>query len=250
MADDDIQQQEGVDQGDGRPGWLPQNFKSPEDLAKSYEESRKEMDRLRSQLDEERGQFAAALERIEAVQAQQTQPAEFQNPILAQWQAAVENGDAAAQLAIHLQLQQQMMDQTLEKRFSELSPKLEASQQADRDIAFEIAQDRVARQYGDKWGDLAPEVNAWLHEHSAWLPSVNSPDAFESVIREGVTAIEGRKAAERLAALEADRAAKLSSTTATASGGTRFPTATDEKKQAWDAIKGADVGSYSQIAGT
>lgn len=253
MSDDNKDTpQEGVDTGSGRPEWLPDQFKDPTSLVKSYEESRKEMDRLRSQLDEERTQFAAALERIEqnTTPAPQTGYDPQTNQLLAAFQQAVENQDAAAMLSIQLALNQQATAQVIDEKIKGLSPQLEQQQQADRDIAFQIAQDRVARQYGDNWQELAPEVNSWLHEHASWLPTVNSPDAFEQVIREGVTAIEGRKAAEALAALEADRAAKLSAATATASGGARFPTATDEKKQAWDAIKGADIGSYSQIAGT
>lgn len=252
---------DGVDGGgegaDTRPEWLPSNFKSPEDLAKSYEESRKEMDRLRSQNDEERAQFAAALERMESVQQSQQQQFQAQpgvdpqtQQLLAQYQQAVENQDAAAQLAITLGLQQQMMDQALEARFKTLEPTLNTQSQADRNIAFELGQERVAKQFGDQWEAIQPDVQAWLNEHQAWLPTVNDPAAFEKVVREGADIVLNAKRAEALAAVEADRAAKLSAQGATGAGQGRYPIATDDKKQAWADIASADVGSYGQMRGS
>lgn len=49
VAPEDQQQQQ--QQGD-RPQWLPENFKTPEDLAKSYTEAQSEMGRLRAKLAE------------------------------------------------------------------------------------------------------------------------------------------------------------------------------------------------------
>lgn len=238
---------EGVDDGSGRPDWLPENFKTAEDLAKSYDESRREMDKLRSERDEERAQFAAALERIEAAQTPAPPAGGDQNQLLNAWNQAVEAGDANAQLAISIQLQQQMLTTELDKRFEKLTPQLESQSKADRDIAFEIASERVAKQHGDAWAEIQPEVQAWLKEHQTWLPTTNSPEAFEQVIREGAQIVVNAKAAEQLAAAQKDRDAKLTAQTATSSGSGKFPTATDEKKAEWDAVKNADVGSYSQL---
>lgn len=238
---------------DDRPEWLPENFKAPEDLVKSYDESRREMDRLRSQMEDERAQWTAALEQITANQQTQPPPGQFvaANPI-AQFadaiQQARESGDAATELGLQLALQKQMMDQAIQEQFKQVNPLLETQQQADRDIAFTIAQDRVARQYGDRWAEIAPDVNKWLHEHASWLPSQNSPEAFEQVIREGAASIEGAKAAQQLAELEAARNARLSAQTATGGSTTRHPTATPEKQQEWEAVKNAPVSSYSDIA--
>lgn len=247
---DDGVKPDGTD--DGRPDWLPANFTDGAALAKSYDESRKEMDRLRSELETERTQFAAALDKLEEMQPPQPQPqGDAQtNALLADYERAVSSGDAAAQLAITLALQTQVMDQRLEERFKTLEPKLEGQSKADRDIAFEIAQDRVATGYGDQWAGLQPDVQKWLHEHSAWLPTTNSPEAFENVIREAAKTVVNEKAAEQLAELQADRAAKLTAQTATGSGSGRHSTIGDEKKQAWDEVKQADVGSYGQMRGS
>lgn len=242
---------EGADTGAGRPDWLEERYQSVEDQAKAYGESRKEMDRLRSQMEEERAQWSAALEQISQ---QQQAPAPQQpgldpqtNQLLAAYQQAIDSGDAAAQLAIQVALNQQATASLIEERFKEFTPKIEQQQQADRDIAFQIAQDRVARQYGDKWAELSPEVNKWLHEHASWLPTVNSPEAFEQVIREGAMSIEGAKAAQQLAELEAARNARLSAQTATGGSTTQHPTATDDKKKAWEEVKNAPVVSYSDL---
>lgn len=250
---EDQQPLEGVD--DGRPDWLPENFADGAALAKSYDESRREMDRLRSERDEERQQFQAALERLEEVQqARPSIQAEGVDPVIANSMSAYENamanGDHAAALAIQIGLSQhltaQTIDKSLDERFKTLDPKLESASQADRDIAFEIASERVAKSYGDQWEALQPDVKKWLREHPAWLPAENKPEAFEQVIREAARTVENEKAAERLKAFEADRAAKLGAQTATGAGSGKHPIVTDEKKAAWDEVKNADTGSYSQ----
>ncbi len=243
----------GAASGDGadRPEWLPENFKTPEDLAKSYGESVKEMSRLRSELDLERQQFVAALDQYETLNQQQRQTDPGFDPntnqILQQYGTAAENGDYSAQLAIQLGLTQQIVQQTIDERLAKLSPEMDAQTQAQRDIAFQIAQDTVRQSYGDKWESLAEPVQAWLREHQSWLPAVNDPKAFETVIREAARTVENDKAAEQLRALEADRAAKLSAATSTGSGQGKFPTATDDKKQQWEEIKNADVVSYGEL---
>jgi hypothetical protein len=250
MSSPELEGQDVPQEGADRPEWLPENFKTPEDLAKSYSESRKEMDRLRSELDQERQQFVAALEQYEAVNQQQRQPDPGDNgtnQLIQQYQQALDTGDAGAQLAITLALNKQLMDQALDERFKQLTPNLDASAQADRDIAFQLATDRVEREYGDRWDDLKEPVQAWLREHQSWLPAVNDPKAFETVIREAARTVENDKAAEQLRALEADRAAKLSAATSTGSGQGKFPTATDDKKQQWEEIKNADVVSYGEL---
>lgn len=243
----------GTGEGADRPAWLPDNFKDAEAFRKSYDEQRKEMDRLRTSSDEERAQFAAALERVNETQQQQFQPQPGMDPQtqadLNAYQAAVESGDAAAQLAITLSLNQRMLGPMLDARFNELKPTLDTQSHNDRTMAFELAQERVGKQYGDDWKDLQPEVQAWLVEHQSWLPTVNDPNAFEAVIREGAQTVVNAKKAELLAAFESDRAAKLSAQGATGAGQGRYPTTGDDKKQAWDEVVGADVGSYDRMRG-
>jgi hypothetical protein len=245
------QKPEGTD--DGRPEWLPENFKDAEAFRKSYDEQRKEMDRLRNQADEERAQFAAALERIEAAPPAPAPAQTGLDPqttqLLHAYQQAVENQDAATMLSIQLALNQQSTAQVIDERLSKLTPTLDTQAQADRNIAFELAQERVAKRYGDQWSELQPEVDAWLREHPAYLPVVNDPAQFEAVIAEGAQVIVNAKRAEEFARFEADRQAKLGSQTATGVGQGKYPTATDDKKQAWTEIAGADIGSYGQMRG-
>jgi hypothetical protein len=235
-----------------RPDFLLDRFKTPEDQARAYAEAEKEMNRLRAQAEQDRAEFAAALEQMTELQAQQ-QPQQpgldpQTNQLLASYQQAVDNGDAAAQLAITMALQQQMLDQKLEERFQKLGPQLDDGRQADRDIAFRIAEDRVQRQFTDEqWNEIHPDVQRWLNEHQGYLPQTNDPVAFETVITEAARTVVNEKAAERLAALEADRAAKLAAQSASGTGQGRFPTDTDEKKQEWQAVVDAPVASYSQL---
>lgn len=255
---------EGVD--DGRivldPEQVPEQFRNnPSAVFQSYEESRKEMDRLRSQLEEERAQhlemLTAQQERQQQFTAQQQQQApQGLDPQtqaqLAAYQQAVESGDATAQLAITLALSQQLNQQAvaaaIDQKLSGFTPELEAQKQVDRDNAFRMAELRVANQYGDQWKDIQPEVQKWLHEHPVFLPQVNTIDAFEPVIAEAARSVQNQKAAEELAGIQADRAAKLAAQTATGGGVSKHPTNTDEKKQAWEEVKAAAHVSYADIA--
>jgi hypothetical protein len=91
-------------------------------------------------------------------------------------------------------------------------------------------------------------VNKWLTEHPAFLPQANTIDAFEPVILEASRAVVNARAAEELGRIEQARAAKLAAQTATGGASSRHPLVTDEKKAAWDEIKGAAVDTYSSIA--
>ena len=100
--------------GGGEPaGWTPpenwpEQFKTPDDLLKSYEGLRPETDRLRSQLDSERSQreaeraqFASALEAIEQRSAAAPPGNGASSPFapyLSSYERAYLEGDAAAML--------------------------------------------------------------------------------------------------------------------------------------------------------
>lgn len=234
--------------GEGRPEWLPDNFKSPEDLAKSYDETRREMDRLRSQLDQERNQFSEALTRIEAQTAVQPQPAGGSTDLLAAYQQAVAEGDAAAQLAITLQLNQQIVTDALDARFKDIGPKLDQGSKADQELAFRMAEERVEREFGDAWEGLAPGVDKLLKERPHWIPKEATVDGYLGVLREAASLVRAEKVLADQQSAERDRAAKLSAQTAGSSGVSRFPIVTDEKKQAWQEIKDAPTGSFSEIS--
>lgn len=235
-----------------RPDYLLDRFKTEGDQAQAYAESEKEMNRLRAQNDKERAEFASALEQMSAMQAQATPPQQGLDPqtnqLLSQFQYARDNGDVAAELAMTLALQQQMLTQTLDERFKTLAPQLDDQRQADRDIAFRIAEDRVQRGFGDEqWAEIQPAVDEWLRSHPAYLPQVNDPVAFETVIREAAQIVVNANATEKLAEIETDRQTKLAQQTATGTGQGRYPTQTDEKAKEWQAVVDAPVSSYSQI---
>lgn len=240
---------------DTRPDYLLERFKTPEDQARAYAEAEKEMNRLRAQQDQERADFAAALERMTEMQPREQTPVPGLDPqianALAAYEAAVEQGDARSAMLIQMSLNQQITQQTiakeLEDRFNSLNPQLDERRQEQRDIAFRVAEDRVQRQYGDAWTELAPDVNRWLNEHPAILPQVNDPVQWEATIQEAARIVRNDKAAERLAELEADRAAKVNAQTAVGAGQGRYPTQTDEKKAEWEAVVNAPVTSYSQL---
>jgi len=77
-----------------RPAWLPDNFKTEEDFAKSYKESQATLTRQAQELASLRDQQDSFI----ASQAQETQQAQY-GTIQTQLQEAMESGDPEQQLA-------------------------------------------------------------------------------------------------------------------------------------------------------
>lgn len=231
-----------------RPEWLPDQFKTGEDLAKSYDESRREMDRLRSELDNERKQFTEALQRLESqppVQQQAYNPT--QDPLIAEYGQAIESGDYARAVMIQAAISQQATAAVLDQKLDALKPALTAQDEAQRDVAFRLAEERVAAKFGERWtGELQPQVYQMLRDRPHWVPQAATVDGYASVLEEAASIIEsGRIVAEQRAA-EADRQAKLAAQGITGQGARPQITA-DEAVAEWEKIKNAPVSSYQNL---
>lgn len=235
-----------------RPEFLLEKFATTEDQAKGYAEAERRMTQLTSELqkkDEEIRKrdetFAEAISRFENQPQQAYNPS--LDPLVQQYQQAVDNGDAAAQLAIQVAINQQSTTQIIDQKMDALKPALTAQEEAQREQAFQMAQDRMSNKYGDQWSeDLQNQVFERLRKNPAFLPQVASPDGYTMAMEEQVNVIEGAKARQQLKAYEDDRTAKLQAQGLTGAA-SRSSEPTDAEKAAWDEVKNTKTNSYEDM---
>ena len=231
-----------------RPEWLPDKFTSPEELARSYSEAEQRLVQLQSEVDRQRNEFSEAITNLQGIQQEQPQPRydPGQDPLLQQYQMAVDNGDAQAMLAIQLELNRQIARQEAQQIAQEIGPQMSRVQNNDREQAITIATERVARNF-DNWDELAPQIGEFLQARPHWIPEEASVDGFERVLVEAANTIEANKMIQARTAEERSRNEKIAAQGLQGSGSRQL---TPEEGQAeWERIKNIDLGGYSGIMG-
>lgn len=233
-----------------RPAWLPEKFESGEAFAQSYAEAEKEMARLRNDSQRQEREFTEALQRIEASTAQR-QPAynPQQDPLLSAAQRAWDDGDMATFMAINAQVSQVATRDILKEELKDLREAQGGATNADKEIAFRLAEQQVAPIWGDRWSaDLAPKLNDLIAANPSLLPATPSVEGYAQALTSLAKQIDYDRLSAAQTAQDQERAAKLQANTLGASTA-RVPTNTDEKKQAWEEIKGADNRGWSNLVG-
>src|SRR5215471_4429897 len=125
-----------------RPDWLLDKFKSVDDQARSYSEAEQRLVALQAQLDQEREQFSSALQNMESMREQELATQQQQswdpnaNPLIQNFQRALDEGDAQALLAMQLELNRQVMRQEMQSAMQEFGGKVDRNQDAEREMAI------------------------------------------------------------------------------------------------------------------
>lgn len=237
------------DQGWQAPDDWPEQFKSPEDLLKSYQEIRPRMDQLQSQIEQERQQFSEALQTLEQMRPQEQPQQQYnpaQDPILNSYQEALDSGDARAMLAINLELQQRQMQQMQAQMQQQMGGQFQRATDTDREVAITLATERVARDYPE-WEDLAPKIGEVLQARPHWIPDEVSVEGFERALREAADLVNAQQLISEQRKQETDRQAKLQAQGLQGDAGRVM---TPEQQTAeWDKIKSINLGGYSGIIG-
>lgn len=241
--------------GDGAiAAWTPpeglEQFKSPDDLAKSYQELRPEMDRLRSQLEAERAQFAETLAELEQTrQPVQQQTAGQFDPTVAAYADAMDRGDYQTAMQIQQQAMLQTMTgavgQVLDERFKQFEPVLEQQTKAQREASIRMAEDLVSRQLGpDRYTELLPKISELAERY---LPAQGSVESYRDAILDMAKLASYEDQERQITEFQQERAEKLAAQTVTGSGrGVQVATG-DAAQQEFDRIKNATTGSYSEL---
>lgn len=241
-------------QSEERPDFLLEKFETPEDQARAYAEAEKEMSRMRAEMDREREQFTSALQNLESLRPdeyqQQAPPQQNYNPdndpLLAQYQQALDMGDARALLAINLELNRQMTQQAIDEGMKGLNTKVEQNQNVDREVAITLATERVARQHPD-WEEIAPDVGRLLQQNSEWIPTNSSIDSYEKAIGQAARVVRAEKILAENDRTQQVRQQKLATQGLT--GDSARVASPEEMTKEWDAVKNARLTGYSGILG-
>lgn len=229
-------------------GW-PEEFKSPQDLLKSYQEIRPQMNRLQSQLEQERTQFSEALQTLEGMRPQEQQQQTYtpqQDPILTSYQEALDSGDARAMLAINMELQQRIVQKQMQELQTQQQARFQQANDTDREVAITLATERVSRDYPD-WEELAPKVGEILQARPHWIPEQVSVEGFERALREAADLYKAQELVAEQRKQESDRQSKLQAQGLQGDAGRVM--SPQEQQQEWDKIKGINLGGYSGIIG-
>jgi len=241
-------EQREAEQQPERPDWLLDKFSSVEDQARSYAEAERRLVQQQAEIDRQREEFTSALSSLE-LQRNEQPPQRYDpsaDPLVQQYQMALDNGDAQAMLAIQLELNRQMNAQQYQQIQQDINPRLARGQDTDREIAITMATERVARNY-DNWDELAPQIGEFLQARPHWIPEDASVDAFERVLVEAANTIEANKWQQARTQEERVRQEKLAAQGLQGTGARQMTP--EEGAAEWDRIKNIDLGGYSGIIG-
>jgi len=228
-------------EADERPDWLPENFKSPEDLARSYQEAQAKIREQGTQLNAMNDNFSALSQQLEELQAARTQvdPAQATT----QWQELYETDPIGTQAL----LTQQIVQAELAKARQETQKQFQPTQEAQSQLVAAFAANEVRSRFGD-WDELRDRIseeianNPLFADDRLWADPRSATTAFE----QAYTIVKGKDFLSGAIQPQQDaRAMKLAAQTAT--GGGSRPDAPDDAQAAWERIQKAGGGSYADL---
>ena len=238
-----------------RPEWLDQRFESVEAQAQSYAEARREMDRMRSQMETERAQYTAALEAIESRAPQPPPQQEIQSqgfdPLASAYERAYAEGDTAAMMKISADYASQntlkAVSQLLDDKLGDLKKPIEENSAATRQSQIMMAEEVVKREISpEKYQELYPKISELVQDHPHFLPASSSVEGYAAAIRDLAKLAEHDTLKRSLAELEQERAEKLQAQTVPGAG-VRSAFTPDQQAQEWERIKNAPNDSYASM---
>lgn len=243
----EAQQQDGNQQE--RPEWLPDNFKTPEDLVKSYGELRAEFNQTKQSLHAQQDQLEQFIAQQE--EKDRGQDGDFLQQSQDQIYAAYEQNPVetmawlaknAAEAAIAQQAKNNQPDRAL--------------QQTQAELAGEYAERQVTVRYSD-WPEYREQVAAEITANPDLYPEeiFQTPSGIEKALVRAYQTVRfgaAEKTAETTGAtleqqLASQRLAKQQAQTL--SGAAGRPTPTDSWEDRWEEIQNAPNTRYRDIAG-
>ena len=238
MSDDNQDNLE-VEAQEERPEWLPSNFKSPEDLAKSYLEAQRKITELGNHSKNLEENYADLAAQVEQLTAQQRQP----DPANAHqvWQDMYDNDPITTQWTLAQQAAAQAVEQ-YQKQFQN-DPRLSATYDLARNQATANLRARYEdfAEYSTQVGEVIQQLN--LSDEVLANPAVlesTMENAYKIARYDDLTT----KLADREKSIAESAAAKRAAQTVTGSQGR--PMSPDAVKAEWDAIKAAGDKPYWQ----
>jgi hypothetical protein len=188
-----------------RPEWLPENYKTPEDLAAAH---RSLQDRLRQeaedrkQREQENAELRAALEQQQQAQ-QQGQQGDLLDNIAAEIAYARETGDVRRELELNAWLQQQTLQQSLGGMQVAAQQQERPGAEAQDQLIAAHVHDSMQRQFDD-WEELKPQVAELLTAEPWRLPdqALDSIPSMQSALASVYEVVKARQLLEQQKELE------------------------------------------------
>ena len=236
-----------------RPDWLPEKFKSAEDLAKSYGELESKLGELSERakyaetLEENYQALAAQVDQLQTAQTAQAQQ-QAQSPLIAAYQDAYERGDAAQMLAVNAEISKLALRQELQSVLPQIEQRVGTLAESQAQEIGNWAAGTLAARYGDAWEQNREtlshviETQPWLIPEEAKTNPQVALAALDNVFKIATHGNVQPTAQAQAADAEAERARLLAAQTATGAG-TRTLTG-DEAKAEWDKIRSAGDKPY------
>lgn len=234
MADQDLQLEAADNPEAERPEWLPENFKSPEDLARSYSEAQRKITELAQEKKGLEESVQTLASQFEEFTAQQNRP--DLNAVYSQWNEMFENDPISTMAQIAQATAQQVLQS--QKQPSAVDQNLPA-------IVASLADQQLDRQFED-WGHYREKVTELIAND----PVYNREDLYanpEVAARTLTTAYQVAKAQDILAnATSAEqqqndsRLMKLNAQSAV--GASSRPAPADDWQTRWAEIQNAQSG--------
>jgi DNA repair exonuclease SbcCD ATPase subunit len=224
-----------------RPEWLPDKFKSPEDMARSYAEAERKISETTSQLSQYQEGYSDLYNQIEELKAQSNAP----DPQVAQdW---LEEQYATQPLQTMAQLAAQAANNAVEERMKQYQQQTQPVQQAQFQIAAAYADAEMGKLAPD-WEEYRGKVTDLMQQFPHLIPQdhLASPLELTQDLTQVYQLARSQDLAQRAESAE-QRATELEQmkiNAQTMTGSLGRPMAPDQQKAEWDAIKSAVPNVY------
>lgn len=167
------QQPDPIESGnqDERPEWLPANFDSPEALAKSYGEAQRKITEQGQTLSAMEQNLADLSEQFETLQ-QQPPAQQFDrgnNPFVAGFRGAMEEGDYDTALELQAQLTQAAVRQELAQFAQQFQGQQQPQLEAQLNQSAFLADQQLAAQYPD-WAEVKERIAQTIQQAPYLVP--------------------------------------------------------------------------------
>ena len=237
-----IEAQQQEENRDERPDWLPDNFKSPEDLASSYKELQGEFTRTRQQMKEQQEAWEDFL--VQQQQAQEQAQFQQQLPSIQEQLYADYEQDPVATTG-------RLVQAAVAQAFQQYAQPDPRSVEAQSQVYGELATQKLQAQYSD-WNDYKDKISDEIRANPELYPEslFTTPQGIQKALDRAYKAakldtlassteetIEEQIARQRAAKLQAQ----------TLSGAAGRPPAQDQWEQRWEQIQSAPSRSYRDL---
>lgn len=241
-----------------RPEWLPENFQTPEDFRKSYDESQRmatQASQRAAALEDQLGALTERLQELETQPRQQTQTYDPSSDPMVNMYAqslGIDPEDAARALGVQIALQQQVAQQAIQQAFQQHQPSQQLDEAQQAQFAW-IAEQEVARHYGDEWQTLRDEVASEIEQKPYLVPDTPDPRAAAAAVRDVAEMVRARKlvsAAAQGQGAQAELARQKMLAQGMQGGGARIQNAADTKQALMDRLRAVPTPYGAPVNGS